>query len=150
MNVTDSTASTYLNMVQQASKRNTLSHVAEARQSGTAVDVEQLKSSNQQLREDSRELGVELYSQNLKKQQFETYVNSAPDYGSSNSSSNNSSNNNNNDDSSSVYTFDAARVNDNLQMAQRRTLGVAFYENMNAQNQPGSGTPSTLPVNVSV
>lgn len=140
MNVLGSTANTYLDMVHQATRRNTVTQVVEAKQSGSPVDVEQVQSSNQQLRNNARELGVELYSQNLKKQQFETYVNSAPD--NSNSSSE--------DKSSSVYTFDAAQVNDTLQMAQRRMLGVELYENMKNQSQPEVNNPATLPVNVYV
>lgn len=143
MNAVGSSTNTYFDMVQQATRRNTLNHVAEARQSGASVDVEQVKSSNQQLRENSRELGVELYSQNLKKQQFETYVNNSPD---------NSNTSSSDDESNSVYTFDAARVNDNLQMVQKRTMGVALYENMNNQTQPQPeySRASTMPVSVYV
>jgi len=135
MNV-GSTNNSYLNMVQQATRYNTLSTVAQARQSGATVDVEQLQTSNQQLRNDAREVGVQLYSQQLVKQQVETYSNTSSS---------------NDDTSSSVYTFDAAAVNDNLQMAQKRSLGVQLYENLNTQEQPDFTTrPVTLPVNVYV
>ncbi len=129
-------------MVQQATRYNTLSTVAQARQSGATVDVEQLQTSNQQLRNDAREVGVQLYSQQLVKQQVETY---------SNASSSNNNASSNDDTTSSVYTFDAAAVNDNLQMAQKRSLGVQLYENLNTQEQPDFTTrPVTLPVNVYV
>jgi len=72
MNTVNGTNSnTYLNLVQQATKRNTLTHVTDAKQSGQTVDVEQLQSSNQSLRDSARETGVTLYSQQLQKQAFD-------------------------------------------------------------------------------
>ncbi|MCW8930506.1 MAG: hypothetical protein OQL19_09740 [Gammaproteobacteria bacterium] len=142
MNAVDGAGvSNYLSVVQQATKRNTLSQVIDAKQSGQTVDVEQLQSSNQVLRDTARETGVVLYTQQLQKQAFETYVNT---------SQNNSYNTTANDDKGSdVYTFDAAQVNDNLQTVQKRALGVAYYENLSDQaDRPEFHKPSTLPVNV--
>ena len=145
MNAVSGAGNDYLNMVQLATQRNTYTQVAEAKQSGKPVDVEQLQSSNQELRENARETGVALYTQSLQKQTFETYVNA------SERASDSYSSNSDNDNSSDVYTFDAARVNDALQTAQKRSFGVALYENLGSQQErPELSNPSTRPVNVYV
>ena len=125
----------YVDMLQKATRRNTLQYVADARQSGEPVDVDSVRLSNQELRDSARETGVELYSQQLKKSQFETYVNA---------SNNNSSESTNSDDNTnSVSTFDASQVNSLLQTAQRRTVGVAMYENLQeSRDNAGGFNPS--------
>ena len=121
----------YVDMLQKATRRNTLQYVADARQSGQAVDVDAVRLSNQALRDSARETGVELFSQQLKKSQFETYVNASND---------NSSNTTNSDEKTgSVSTFDARQVNDLLQTAQRRSFGVALYENLQESRENGGG-----------
>ena len=143
MNTVAGVGNNYLDMVQMATRRNTLVHVAQASQAGTPLDVALVQSSNQQLRENARETGVELYTQNLQMRAVETYTNG---------NSNNASTNNNTDDSSSgIYTFDASQVNETLQMAQRRAVGVAAYENLSNQaERPDFVRPATNPVNVYV
>lgn len=135
-------------IVQQATKRNTLTQVADAKQSGIPVDVEQIQSSNQELRNTARETGVALYSQQLQKKTFETYANVSNNNSSTTSSDENKSSND-------IYNFDASKVNDALQTVQRRSFAVAAYENQdknqnNQPNQPELDTPSTQPVNIFV
>ncbi len=56
----------FYDLVQQATRRNTLSHVVEATSSETPVDrdtwVGQVQQSNQELRDNARETGIELYA----------------------------------------------------------------------------------------
>ncbi|MCU7940593.1 MAG: hypothetical protein KZQ64_05500 [gamma proteobacterium symbiont of Bathyaustriella thionipta] len=59
MNTVDSSSNTYPGMLQQAARRKTVTQVVDAKQSGSPVNVEQVQLSNQQLRVDARELGVE-------------------------------------------------------------------------------------------
>jgi hypothetical protein len=146
--VNETNVQNYLNVVQQTSKRNTLTQVADAKQSGNPVDAEQLQSSNKELRASARETSVTLFSQQLQKQAFETYANT----------SENNTNNTDSDDeknSSDVYTFDASKANDTLQTVQQRTLAVAAYENQsegrsNTPDYPDLNKPSPQPVNVYV
>ena len=146
--VNGSSSNTYLNLVQQATRRNTLTQVIDAKQSGNPVDVEQLQSSNQALRDTARETGVSLYSQQLQKQAVETYTNT-----SQNTSYDTSSDDDKN--SSDVYTFDASTVNAASQTVQKRTLAVAAYINLaqnqnDQQNRSEFGNPFVQPVNVYV
>ncbi|MCU7835908.1 MAG: hypothetical protein KZQ83_11745 [gamma proteobacterium symbiont of Taylorina sp.] len=139
-------SSNYLDMVHQATRRNTLTQVVDAKQSGNSVDVEKLQQSNQELRDNARETGVELYSQKLTKQAFETYANAAqntPDYSNTNSSSDSS-------ESSSVYSFDAQQVNDMRQTAQKRAFAASYYDNQTSQPQPAEPDFATRPVSVYV
>lgn len=143
MNIINGSSQQYVDLVQQATRRNTVTQVVDAKQNGTRVDFEQVQSSNQQIRETARETGVELYSQSLTKQAFETYVNT-----SSNMASNSTNTDNN---SSNVYTFDPKEVNDTLQSAQKRAVGVALYENLEGLNKStdeATVNSSTLNVNV--
>ncbi|GEM_PF-1824285 len=117
---------TYLDLVQQATRRNTLQQVAEAQQSGQPLDVDTVKLSNQALRDSARETGVELYSQQLVKQQFETYASASANASDNSQASSNGSS----ESSSSVWTYDAANVNEALQTAQQRALGVSVYERL--------------------
>jgi len=51
----------YLDTVQLATMRNTLYQVTQASPAEQPLDYSQLQQSNQQLRQNSRETGVELY-----------------------------------------------------------------------------------------
>ncbi|WP_198262904.1 hypothetical protein [sulfur-oxidizing endosymbiont of Gigantopelta aegis] len=158
MNAISGTSSDYLNLVQGATRRNTVTQVVDAKQTGKPVDVEQLQASNQQIRDSARETGVALYSQSLQKQAVETYTKAsenAPSYTTGSDSSSDSSSiysDTYSSDNSNVYTFDAAAVNNGLQTVQKRALGVALYENLSAGsgNAPTNDRPTTLPVNVYV
>jgi len=145
MDTISAVSNNYVDLVQQATKRNTLSQVSESRNSGTPVDVEQIQSSNQQIRDSSRELGVELYSQNLARQAVETYANSSQQADSVYDNSGDSNNTGN------VYTFDPKEVNDTLQTAQKRAFGISLYENLEPGNQGnGNGFEKPVPVDVYV
>ena len=125
MNTISSAGNNYLDMVQKATKRNTLSSVSQAQQSGQPLDTEQVQQSNQQIKDTARETGVELYSLNIQKQTVETYTNA--------NNNNTSTDNNTDDDSSNVYTFDASSANETVQTAQQRAVGVAVYQNLSNQ-----------------
>jgi hypothetical protein len=148
MNAISGSGSDYLNLVRRATRQNTVTQVADAKQTGNTVDVEQLQASNQQIRDSARETGVALYAQNLQKQSVETYAKTAENTPSYTTGSSDSSSDNNGD---KVYTFDAAAVNEGLQTVQNRARGVALYENLSDGLGNGSGErPVTLPVNVYV
>ena len=74
----------YLDMVQLATMRNTLYQVTQASPAEQPLDYSQLQQSNQQLRQNARETGVELYSQVLQKQMLETYANTSENTNSTN------------------------------------------------------------------
>jgi hypothetical protein len=69
----------YYDLVEQATRRNTLTHVVDAALSETPIDrenlFEEVQLSNQELRDNVRELGIELYALNLQREAFETYAN---------------------------------------------------------------------------
>lgn len=155
MSVSNVSGGDYLNMVQRATRLNTVNEVANARQSGQAPDMEQLQASNQQVRDTARETGVALYSQNLAKQTVETYTKTTEQMNSSSATTTTSAASSSTTENG-VYTFDSAAVNDALQTTQKRALGVALYENLNDQatqrpefSRPDNG-PVVLPVNVYV
>ena len=135
---------TYLDLVQQATRRNTLQQVAEAQQSGQPLDVDAVKLSNQALRDSARETGVELYSQQLVKQQFETYASASANAADNNQASTTGSSQSSSENSASVWTYDAANVNEALQTAQQRALGVSVYERM---QEAGDNFDGYNPVN---
>lgn len=151
MNVVNSPASDYLNRVQSMTRANTLNQVAQARQSEQPLDVEQLQSSNQELRDTARETAVDLYSQSLARQAVETYTNASV-----NNTNSNSSSSSNSESENDVYTFDPAAVNDARQTAQQRAFSVAYLEsqsenqNGNQVGRPEFGHPSVQPVSVYV
>lgn len=154
MVVANVSGSDYLNTVQRATRLNTVNAVANAKQSGQAVDKAQLQASNQQVRETARETGVALYAQNLAKQTVETYSKTSEQMNSS--TANTTTTDSSSSDSNGVYTFDPAAVNDALQTTQKRAMGVALYETLSEQgaqrpgfSNPGNG-PVVLPVNVYV
>jgi len=115
--------SSYGNLVQKATRRNTLEQVAESKQSGTPVDKEQLQTSNQEIRDQARETGADLYALKVQKQSVETYVKTS----NQNSSSSESDNNAN-----AIYTPDPAKVNDAVQTVQKRNSVLALYDRMSS------------------
>ncbi|NOQ80432.1 MAG: hypothetical protein GQ546_13660 [Gammaproteobacteria bacterium] len=141
MNTIDSNSQAYVNLVQKSVHANSLNQVAEAKQAGDPVDVEQLHQSNQFIRDTARETGVELYSQQLKKQSFETYVESSQQL--NEDEEENSSND-------LVYTYNPQVVNDSLQTAQKRALGVSLYENLSQQANNNSLQADSNSLNVYV
>ncbi len=139
MNTINSNSQTYVNLVQKSVHANSLNKVAESKQAGAPVDTKQLQQSNQDIRDSSRETGVELYSQQIQKQAFETYANSSQQL------NEDEEENNSND---SVYTYDPQAVNDSLQTAQQRAVGVSLYENLNNQVTHGSLQAASASLNV--
>jgi len=77
MNVLTTGNNTYLNMFHLATRKNTLAQVTQAKQTDTPLDVEQVKQSNQQLKDLARKTGADLYATQLNKQAFDTYLHSA-------------------------------------------------------------------------
>lgn len=128
----------YFDPVQKTTRRSTLNQIADAKQSGNPVDKEQIQSSNQDIRDSARETGVALYSQKIVKQSFETYANASSNNANSSADSDNTANDG--------YTFDPEKVNDAVQTAQKRALGISLYENQ--ENKPDGPTPK--PVDISV
>lgn len=100
-----------------------------------------MKQSNQHIRDTARETAVELYSQQLKKQSFETYMESSQQLNEDEEEEKNSSND-------SVYTYDPQTVNDSLQTAQKRALGVSLYENISEQATNRSFQADSTSLNV--
>lgn len=141
MNTIDSNSQAYVNLVQKSVHANSLKQVAEAKKVGDPVDQEQLKQSNQHIRDTARETAVELYSQQLKKQSFETYMESSQQLNEDEEEEKNSSND-------SVYTYDPQTVNDSLQTAQKRALGVSLYENISEQATNRSFQADSTSLNV--
>ncbi len=130
----------YLNTVMQATKRNTVSQVLDAKQSGTPVDVKEIQSSNQQLQANAKDVRVELYTREVKLNTLNTYTEGAQQANDMYSSGNNDNN------SSEIESFNASNVNDARQTAQERALKVAYYENISeaASQLPESGNSSPL------
>ena len=134
----------YLDTVMQATKRNTVSQVLDAKQSGTPVDVKEVQSSNQELQANAKDVRVELYTREVKLNTLDTYTESAqntPDY----------SNSSDDDDDYNVYTFDAGEVNDARSTAQERALKVAVYEQEGQLERVEPNNPSAnKPVSIYV
>ena len=138
------TGNSYVDLVQTATRRNTITQIAEAKESGTAVDVEQIQSSNQEIRDNARSVGADIYYQQTQKQALDTYINVSSQYNNNSSSEKASAESN-----SDIYSYDAKKVNDAMQTAQKRAFAISVYDNI------GSGDgfnpkPSVLPVSVYV
>ncbi len=129
----------YLDTVMQATKRNTVSQVLDAKQSGTPVDVKEVQSSNQELQANAKDVRVELYTREVKLNTLNTYTEGAQ-------KANDMYSSGNGNDSSEIESFDASNVNDARSTAQERALKVAYYENMteDASQLPESGNSSPL------
>ena len=129
----------YLNTVMQATKRNTVSQVLDAKQSGTPVDVKEIQSSNQELQANAKDVRVELYTREVKLNTLDTYTEGTQQVNDMYSSGND-------DDSDEIESFNASNVNDARSTAQERALKVAYYENMSEEAsqlpEPGNFPPS--------
>jgi len=76
MNVVNSTTSNYVGLVQKAVTRNTAQQVIDAKQSGTPINKEEIKESNQEIKDKSAQAGLAVYQANIKKQTVDTYIQS--------------------------------------------------------------------------
>ena len=150
MNPVSSTNNNYVDLVQQATRRNTLEQANDSRKSGESIDVEKTQQSNQEIKDDARETGVELYTQQLVKNSFETYAETSQNnpYSTSNDDSDDES------EQPDIYTFDPQTVNDALGTAQKRTLATELYDNKGSQNQSNNPTQpdfeNKAPINIYV
>jgi hypothetical protein len=122
MNTINSSASNYVGLVQKAVTRNTVHQVVDARQSGTPIDKDQIKESNQEIKDKSIQAGASIYQANIKKQTVDTYIQSteaAKDSYASDSS---------NSTSTEINSFDAQAVNEARSTVHKRAIGISVYE----------------------
>ncbi len=126
MNSVNSTASNYVNVVQKAVTRNTAHQVIEAKESGQPINKEDIKESNQEIKEKSVQAGLAVYQANINKQTVDTYIQSTEKandlYGS------NSSEPTNNE----INSFDAQAVNEARSTVHKRAIGISVYEQVQA------------------
>jgi hypothetical protein len=122
MNAVNPTASNYVGMVQKAVTRNTAHQVIDAKQSGTPINKEEIKESNQEVKEKSVQAGLSIYQANLKKQTVDTYIQSTQNandlYASDSSDSTDTE----------INSFDAQAVNEARSTVQKRAIGISIYE----------------------
>lgn len=129
MNISGSLASSYVDVVQKKVVQNTAQQVVESRQAGQPIDKEQIQQSNQAIKQQALSTGADLYSASQQKQLAETYVQASQNAQSA--TANNEGNANN-----EISSFDPQKVNEARNIAQRRAIGVAIYENQQAANHP--------------
>jgi hypothetical protein len=122
MNAVDSSTSNYVGLVQKAITRNTVHQVIDAKESGTPINKEEIKESNQEIKDKSVQAGLSVYEANIKKQTIDTYTQStqnANDMYSSDSSDSTSS---------EINSFDAQAVNEARSTVHKRAIGISVYE----------------------
>jgi len=126
MNSVNSTASNYVGLVQKTVTRNTAHQVIEAKQSGTPISKEDIKESNQEIKNKSVQTGLFAYQNNIKKQTVDTYIQSTEKandiYGSNSSDSTDSE----------IDSFDAQAVNEARSTVHKRAIGISVYEQVQA------------------
>jgi hypothetical protein len=122
MNAINSTTSNYVGLVQKAVTRNTAHQVIDAKQSGTPINKEGIKESNQEIKDKSVQAGLSVYQANIKKQTVDTYIQSTEEsndiYGSDPDSSTDTE----------INSFDAQAVNEARSTVQKRAIGISVYE----------------------
>ena len=122
MNSVNSNTSNSINLVQKAITRNTATQVIEAKKSGTPVDVEEIKQSTQQIKDDAVQIGLSAYQANIKKNNIDIYIQStekANDLYSTDSSDSTDT---------EINSFDAQAVNEARSTVQKRAIGISVYE----------------------
>jgi len=122
MNTINSSTSNYIDIVQKAVTRNTLYQVVDAKQAGTPIDKEQIKESNQAIKDKSIQAGASVYQANIKKQTVDTYIQSSEAAKDSYSSDSSSST------STEINSFDAQAVNEARATVHKRAIGISVYE----------------------
>jgi len=122
MNTINSSTSNYVDIVQKAVTRNTLHQVVDAKQSGTPIDKEQIKESNQAIKDKSIQAGASIYQANITKQTVDTYIQSSEAAKNSYSSDSSSSTN------TEINSFDAQAVNEARATVHKRAIGISVYE----------------------
>ena len=122
MNSVNSNTSNSINLVQKAINRNTATQVIEAKQSGTPVDIDEIKQSNQQIKDNAVQIGLSAFQANIKQQTVDTYIQSTEKandlYGTDSSDSTDTE----------INSFDAQAVNEARSTVQKRAIGISVYE----------------------
>ena len=122
MNVVDSSTSSYVGLVQKAVTRNTVHQVIDAKESGTPINKEEIKESNQAIKDKSVQAGISVYEANIKKQTIDTYTQSTQNANDMYSSKSSDST------SSEINSFDAQAVNEARSTVHKRAIGISVYE----------------------
>ena len=115
-------SSSYIGLVQTAVKRNTIQQVADAKQSDTPIDKEEIKQSNQEIKDKSVQAGLAVYENQIKKQTVDTYTQSTE------SAKNAYSTDSTNSSESEINSFDAQAVNEARSTVHKRAIGISVYE----------------------
>jgi len=126
MNTINSAGANYIGVVQKAVTRNTLHQVVDAKQAETPVDKEQVKESNQEIKDKSLQAGASIYQANIKKQTIDTYIQStqaAKDAYTADSTS------------TEINSFDAQAVNEARTSVHKRAIGISVYEQVQATDK---------------
>ncbi len=129
MTPVNSTASNYVGFVQKAVTRNTVHQVIDAKQSGAPINKEDIKESNQEIKDKSVQAGLSVYEANIKKQTVDTYIKSTEKandlYG---SDPDNSADN-------EINSFDAQAVNEARSTVHKRAIGISVYEQVQSTKE---------------
>jgi len=124
MNSIQSNYLDYTSFTQKIVKRHIATEVIEAKQTGSPIDVEKIRESNQAIKEKSVDVALTVYQANVKKNNIDTYIQST--------NTTNSSVNSSAESANDIYTFDAKEVNEVRSTAQKRAIGIAIYEQVQA------------------
>jgi hypothetical protein len=122
MNAVNSTSSNYVGLVQKAVTRNTVNQVIDSKQSGTPINKDDIKESNQEIKDKSIQAGLSVYEANIKKQTVDTYIQSTEKANDLYSSDSSDSTN------TEINSFDAQAVNEARSTVHKRAIGIAVYE----------------------
>ncbi len=129
MNVINSTSSNYVGLVQKAVTKNTVHQVIDAKQSGTPINKEEIKESNQEIKDKSIQAGISIYEANIKKQTVDIYIQSTEKanevYGSDSSDSTDNE----------INSFDAQAVNEARSTVHKRAIGISVYEQVQSTKE---------------
>ncbi len=115
-------SSSYIGLVQTAVKRNTIQQVVDAKQSGAPIDKEEIKQSNQEIKDKSVQAGLTMYENQIKKQTLDTYTQSTESAKNAYSTDSSSSSD------SEINSFDAQAVNEARSTVHKRAIGISVYE----------------------
>lgn len=129
MTTINSTGSDYAGFVQKSIKRNTAIQVIDAKQSGDPINKDEIKESNQEIKDKSVQAGLSVYQANIKKQSVDTYIQStekAKDVYASDVS---------NSTDPEINSFDAQAVNEARATVHKRAIGISIYEQVQSTRE---------------
>jgi len=129
MTTINSSASDYAGLVHKAVKRNTAIEVIDAKQSGTPINKDEIRASNQEIKDKSLDLGLNVYQANIKKNSLDTYVHSSEQAKEFYSTDSDDTNN------TEISSFDPQAANEARSTAQRRAVGIDIYENIQSRKR---------------